>query len=135
MRTQCCRISKISNSVGRNDNFLAKARKLSILPTSLDIFDIRQHYIRIPYKFGGRKVNPFELCTNHLPDNKILKPIQIESICKQQNKHDSRKELFTGKNRNIVGNGDNADYQHLFHFQQCFQKSSFSGLLKVGIAF
>ena len=25
-------------------------RKLSILPTSLDIFDTRQHYIRIPYK-------------------------------------------------------------------------------------
>ena len=25
-------------------NFLAKARKSSILPTSLDIFDIRQHY-------------------------------------------------------------------------------------------
>ena len=29
---------RISNSLGRNDNFLAKARKLSILPTSLDIF-------------------------------------------------------------------------------------------------
>ena len=27
----------MSNSVGRNDNFRAKARKLSILPTSLDI--------------------------------------------------------------------------------------------------
>ena len=37
----------MSNSVGSNDNFLAKARKLSILPTSLDIFDIRQHYMRI----------------------------------------------------------------------------------------
>ena len=34
---------------GRNDNFLAKAQKLSILPTSLDIFDIRQHYVRILY--------------------------------------------------------------------------------------
>ena len=39
----------MSNSVGRNDNFLAKARKLLILPTSLDIFDIRQHYNRILY--------------------------------------------------------------------------------------
>ena len=37
----------MSNSVGRNDNFRAKARKLSILPTSLDIFDIRQHFVRI----------------------------------------------------------------------------------------
>ena len=42
-------VSKISNSVGRNDNFLAKAGKLSILPTWLDIFDIRQHYIRFYY--------------------------------------------------------------------------------------
>ena len=55
IRTLCCRISKISNSVGRNDNFFAKARKLSILPTSLDIFDIRQHYIRIRYTLGDRK--------------------------------------------------------------------------------
>ena len=29
---------KVSNLVGSNDNFLAKARKLSILLTSLDIF-------------------------------------------------------------------------------------------------
>ena len=39
----------MSNSDGRNDDFLAEARKLSILPTSLDIFHIRQHYIRILY--------------------------------------------------------------------------------------
>ena len=49
IRTKRCRISKISNSVGRNDNCLAKARQLSILPTSLDIFDIRQYYVRILY--------------------------------------------------------------------------------------
>ena len=40
---------KKSKLVGRNDNFLAKARKVSILPTLLDVFDIRQHYIRILY--------------------------------------------------------------------------------------
>ena len=40
---------KYLNSVGRNDDFLAKARKLSILPTSLDIYDVRQHYIGILY--------------------------------------------------------------------------------------
>ena len=52
IRTWCCRISKISNSVGRNDKFLAKTQKLSVLPTSLDIFDIGQHYIRILYLFN-----------------------------------------------------------------------------------
>ena len=39
----------MSNSVGRNDNFLAKTRQLSIFPTSLDIFDVRQHYLHILY--------------------------------------------------------------------------------------
>ena len=31
---------------------------------------------------------------------------------------------------NIVGKGKNAGYQHFFLFQQCFQKSSFSGLVE-----
>ena len=43
--------------VGRNDNFRAMARKLSILPTSLDIFDIRQHYVRIPFICSRRHKN------------------------------------------------------------------------------
>ena len=47
----CCRISKISNEVERNDNFRALARKLSFLSTELDIFDIRQHYVRILFIF------------------------------------------------------------------------------------
>ena len=52
---------KMSNSVGRNDNFLTKARKLSILPTLLDIFDIRQHYVHILYLFlcQRKTVKPF----------------------------------------------------------------------------
>ena len=32
---------------------------------------------------------------------------------------------------NIVGQGENAAYQHFLHFSQCFQKLSFTGLLKV----
>ena len=42
---------KVSNEVGRIDNFLALARKLSFLPTELDIFDIQQHYVRILFIF------------------------------------------------------------------------------------
>ena len=51
IRTYCCLISKISNSVGRKDNFLAKARKVSFMPTELDMFDIPQHYILILYVY------------------------------------------------------------------------------------
>ena len=45
----------LSNSVGRNDNFLAKARKFSILPTSLDSFEIRQHFMRILYIYKAKQ--------------------------------------------------------------------------------
>ena len=34
---------------------------------------------------------------------------------------------------NIVRKGENAGYQHSLRFPQCFQKASFSRLLKVGI--
>ena len=59
-------MSKISNSVGRNDNFLAKARKLSILPTSLGIFDIRQHFIRNLYIHHNAHVYSVAPCCNML---------------------------------------------------------------------
>ena len=34
---------------------------------------------------------------------------------------------------NIAGKGENAGYQHFLLFPLCFQKASYSGLLKVGI--
>ena len=33
----------------------------------------------------------------------------------------------------IVGKGENAGYQHFLLFPKCFQKHSYTGLLKVGI--
>ena len=55
----------MSNSVGRNDNFLAKARKLSILLTSLDIFDIRQLYVRILYISLSERLYQRSDCTEY----------------------------------------------------------------------
>ena len=34
---------------------------------------------------------------------------------------------------NILGNGENAGYQHFLLFLQCFQKASYTGSFKVGI--
>ena len=34
---------------------------------------------------------------------------------------------------NIVGNGEDAGYQHFLLFLQCLQEASYSGSLKVGI--
>ena len=44
-------LSKISNEARRINNFQGLARKLSLLPTKLDIFDIRQNYICILFIF------------------------------------------------------------------------------------
>ena len=38
-----------------------------------------------------------------------------------------------GRLENIVGKGENVDYQHFLPFPQCFLKASFSRLLKVWI--
>ena len=76
MRIYCWRISNISNSVGRNDKFLAKARKLSILPTELDIFDGNSIYVFSTYTliilfdhanlfYGKLPIEPHE-CSNFL---------------------------------------------------------------------
>ena len=40
-------------------------------------------------------------------------------------------EFDLHKVENIMGKGENAGYQHFLLFPQCFQKLSFSGLLKV----
>ena len=42
-------------------------------------------------------------------------------------------KFILGRVENIVGKGENADYQHFLFFPQCFQKASFSRLLKVRI--
>ena len=39
-----------------------------------------------------------------------------------------------GRTENTVGKGENAGLQHFLVFPQCFQKATFSGLLKVLIA-
>ena len=65
----------MSNSVGRNDNFLAKAQKLSILPTSSDVFDIRQHYIRILYLHHKQKRN--KAITQSLPARRM--PLHVNT--------------------------------------------------------
>ena len=44
-----------------------------------------------------------------------------------------KQKFFLGLVENIAGKGENVGYQHFLLFPQCFQKASFSGLLKVGI--
>ena len=42
-------------------------------------------------------------------------------------------KIALGREENIVGKGENAGYQHLLLFPQCFQKALYTGSLKVRI--
>ena len=46
----------------------------------------------------------------------------------------NKMKLVLGKLENILGNGENAGYQHFLLFPQCLQKLSSSVSLKLGIA-
>ena len=62
-----------------------------------------------------------------------FRPVQIQSIYRQQNKCDQKTEFVSGGVKNIVGKGENAGNQHFLLSPKCFQKAPFPGSLKVGI--
>ena len=51
--------------------------------------------------------------------------VQIVSICRRQNKCDLKTEICFGRITNIVGQGENAGYQHFSPFPTMFSKSFF----------
>ena len=70
---------------------------------------------------------------NPLPNGKILDWSKLKAFA--GNKINVAKMTISLSDRveNIVGNGENAGFQHFLLLPLCFQKPSFSGLLKVGI--
>ena len=65
---------------------------------------------------------------------KGLRLVQLESICGRKNRFDSYFKDCFGKDRKRCGEkGENVGYQHFLLFPKCFQKASFTGLLKVRI--
>ena len=60
----------------------------------------------------------------------IFRLVQIESICRRQNKCNLKTEILFGMGRKHCGKRrENAGYHHFLLFPQCFQTASFSGLL------
>ena len=52
-----------------------------------------------------------------------FKLVQIESICRQQNKSTYNDDFCLDRVENIVDKGENAGYQHFLLFPQCFQEA------------
>ena len=76
--------------------------------------------------FGLEGIQSF--CDNKLNVAKIM----ISAFLKSRNVTEKLKTVL-GRVENIVRKGENAGYQHFLLFPQSFQKTSFSGSLKVGI--
>ena len=70
---------------------------------------------------------------NPLPNNKILDLSKLKAFADDRINVTQKLKFALGRVENIVGKGENACYQHLLLFPQCFQKLSFSGSLKSGL--
>ena len=79
----------------------------------------------------GKVLNTLE--RRSFTEQQNFREVQIERNCRRQNKCDTKIESYFWKGRKLVGKGENAGYQHFLLFPQYFQKTSFTGWLKVGI--
>ena len=70
---------------------------------------------------------------NSLPNDKFLDWSKLKLFADDKINVTTEMKLVLKKVENIVGKGENAGYQHFLLFPQCFQRASFSRLLKVGI--
>ena len=70
---------------------------------------------------------------NTWPNNEILDWFKLKAFADDKINAAETMISLTDRVENIVGKGENAGYQHFLLFRQCFQKSSLSESLKVGI--
>ena len=81
--------------------------------------------------FGHKWIYLFNI--NGLTLYKILDKSKLKAFAEEKINLNEKLKLVLGRVENIVGKGENAVYQYFLLFQQCFQKASIIGLLKVGI--
>ena len=72
-------------------------------------------------------------CQKALPNGKISDWSKLKAFADNKINVAEMMISLPDKIENIVGKGENADYQHFLHFPQSFQMPSLSGSLKVGI--
>ena len=71
---------------------------------------------------------------NSFPNDKILDfKVKLIAFADDKVKVTQKLKFVLEKIENIVGKEENADYHNFLHFQECFQKVSFSVSSKVGI--
>ena len=71
------------------------------------------------------------MIVNSLPNDKNFDWSKLKAFADDKNVTEKLK-FVSERIENILGKGENAGYQHFLLFPKCLQKSSSSGLLKVG---
>ena len=64
---------------------------------------------------------------------KILGWSELKALADEALNETEKLKFDVGRVENIVGNGENAGYQHFLLFPQCFQKVSFTVSFKVQV--
>ena len=77
------------------------------------------------------KVRIFQI--NSFPNDKFLDWSRLKAFVDKKLNLAEKLKFVLGRVENIVGKGENASYQHVLLFPQCFQKISILESLKVGI--
>ena len=97
------------------------------------------HYVQI-YMYACTLSLTISLATletekyfNSLPNNKILDWSKLKAFAEDKIYVNEKLKFGLGTVEKIEVKGENAGYQHFLLFPQCFQKASFSRLLKAGI--
>ena len=70
---------------------------------------------------------------NSLPNGKILGKSKLKEVADNKINATQKLKFALEWVESIVRKGENADYQHFLLFQQCFQKASYTGSLKLGL--
>ena len=70
---------------------------------------------------------------NSLPNNKLVDWSNLKAFAEDKVCVTKTLKFVLGRVENILGNEENAGFQHFLLFPECFQKSLSSGLLKVGL--
>ena len=65
-----------------------------------------------------------------LPNDKFLDWSKFKAFVDDNINVTEKLKLVSGQVENIMGKGENAGYQHFLLFPQCFQKYSFSEVVK-----
>ena len=67
---------------------------------------------------------------NSSPNDKILDWSKLKAFADNKINETEKLKFVLGVAENTVGKGENAGYQHFLLLSQCFQKLSFSGVVK-----